>query len=293
MKNRVCTSCGVEFQANGPRKYCDECQNKSTAAFYAARVKANRHNAGDHMSACAMCGKEGYNPNGYHPYYCSKGCHDRANTLFARERARCPVCGVRLASKGLHKSQGYCSEECRLEQARRDGRAKSCPVCGKEFVPRNKTQQYCSSECKASTRPKGKRQYVHLCEQCGKLFMSIRKGQRFCDRVCVSAFKKTEREHQAALEASHNNTATKVEKSVSEIKVEKTESKKIPTQVATARQGNEEFVHLCTQCRTSQFECMRFRSNFQYLPEGASWKLTKSGKKVLGVCPQYTAPKSN
>ena len=123
--------------------------------------------------------------------------------------------------------------------------------------------------------------------------MSIRKGQRFCDRVCVSAFKKTEREHQAALEASHNNTATKVEKSVSEIKVEKTESKKIPTQVATARQGNEEFVHLCTQCRTSQFECMRFRSNFQYLPEGASWKLTKSGKKVLGVCPQYTAPKSN
>ena len=285
MKNRVCASCGVEFQANGPRKYCEECQNKSTAAFYAARVKANRHNAGDHMSACVMCGKEGYNPNGYHPYYCSKGCHDHANTLFARERARCPVCGVRLASKGLHKSQGYCSEECRLEQARRDGRAKSCPVCGKEFVPRNKTQQYCSSECKASTRPKGKRQYVHLCEQCGKLFMSIRKGQRFCDRVCVSAFKKAEREHQAALEASHNDTATKVEKSVSELKVEKTEPKE--------KQESEEFVHLCTQCRTSQFECMRFRSNFQYLPEGASWKLTKSGKKVLGVCPQYTAPKSN
>ena len=210
---------------------------------------------------------------------------------------------MRLASKGLHKSQGYCSEECRLEQARRDGRAKSCPVCGKEFVPRNKTQQYCSLECKASTRPapKGKRQYVHLCEQCGKLFVSIRKGQRFCNRACVSAFKKAEREQQAALEASHNDdntaiditTKVEVEKAVSEFKVEKTEPKKIPTQVATAKQGNEEFVHLCTQCRTSQFECMRFRSNFQYLPEGASWKLTKSGKKVLGVCPQYTAPKSN
>lgn len=110
--------------------------------------------------------------------FCSRICAAKGQTHRPAVRTVrfCVECGKRfLAAQTTSK---YCSQGCldKSNQQKKQLRVRTCPTCGKEFVPRsNRDNPFCSMECYRSTQ--------HTCEWCGRLFIGSPEA-RFCSLSC-------------------------------------------------------------------------------------------------------------
>ena len=110
----------------------------------------------------------------------------------------CQGCGGEFEGKGTDR---YCSDECRentrktREQASKEGARKmfpkTCPFCGKEFIPPHRQDQiYCSDVCRDKAKWEKKKRVLteRICLVCGKEFMPTVNKQVCCSPECT--FKK-------------------------------------------------------------------------------------------------------
>ena len=134
MARRTCRLCGGEFEGRINTLYCPECKKVT----------------------CPICGKEfDGSPN-------SKVCQDCKTQV-------CPCCGKEFKltyhAREQIKKNGYatCSRSCGMKMSHEcgdfkseDGFARTCMVCGKEFIGNSKNTWYCD-DCR-----------VQPCIVCGK-----------------------------------------------------------------------------------------------------------------------------
>lgn len=67
---------------------------------------------------------------------------------------------------------------------------RTCPVCGKEFVPKGTTQKYCGIECKNRVYYQPREPQRRVCVVCGKVFVAKgtgSTGQKYCGKECIKA----------------------------------------------------------------------------------------------------------
>jgi predicted nucleic acid-binding Zn ribbon protein/NTP pyrophosphatase (non-canonical NTP hydrolase) len=147
--------------------------------------------------ACKICGKpigKGF------IQYCSNECKIKAN----EKQCVCLNCHKQFVSQ---KHRRYCSEDCRKQQAYKQGlhfhpgqvevlleKAFKCEYCGETFFDKiNKDRKYCSNECqllanknnnKITGRPQTRFKKKKYCKLCGKEFETIAKNRRYCSRTC-------------------------------------------------------------------------------------------------------------
>ncbi|MCI8623781.1 MAG: hypothetical protein HFG26_08975 [Provencibacterium sp.] len=92
-------------------------------------------------------------------------CRDCGREFEACGQQRlCPACAPRRTSK----------------------EPKTCPVCGKAFIPHIKTQTYCSARCRAIQRAaeQAKERYTVRCTVCGREFQAGYKHAHYCGAKC-------------------------------------------------------------------------------------------------------------
>ena len=124
----------------------------------------------------------------------------------------CLICGrtyVKVIGVSFAK---YCSEECRAEGNRLQGKirykrtykpkennyyVKHCVICGKEFSSPQSTAKYCSNKCRNKNKKKGN----YICKCCGKVFSRERRGHdayKFCSRECSAKYVLVEQANREA-----------------------------------------------------------------------------------------------
>ena len=79
----------------------------------------------------------------------------------------CPICGKEFTPKNNH--QTYCSHSCSAKSESTENKKKICPVCGKTFIKKRNRQIYCSQNCRIAHQ---KNHEQKICVICGKKFMT-------------------------------------------------------------------------------------------------------------------------
>ncbi len=94
----------------------------------------------------------------------------------------CAQCGREFKARGAQRYCPVCHPPKKSQQP------KTCPVCGKEYVPHSAWQKYCSAQCqKQDYRQKHSRKlYTHCCATCGQEFQSFYAYARYCSDRCRS-----------------------------------------------------------------------------------------------------------
>lgn len=268
---KECEICWSEYQeSKSNQKYCPECGKDPYKArkHYEIAEYINKVHAGDlykvpEPTNCVMCGNVIY--SSYGKQFCSTQCLEIHRT----QTAKCKICGELLISKGNESGRGFCTIECKnkhkLDKAIEEGHYVPCEYCKKMFIRKDYKNRFCGQDCFRKHRienkpePMPKRIEKRNCKLCKKEF--ICKGQNFmqvfCSRECGYEY--------ARLKA-------KAEK---EAKLKEKEEKK-----------KKEIIHLCTICKTSQFDCERFTSKFRYQPKGAR-QIEHEAKLIIVQCPKY------
>jgi len=156
------------------------------------------------VKTCEICGKEfetGYS----FKKYCSKKCRRlslNARQNLKRQRAAkveihtCQNCGKQFET--ANKQKVYCSPKCvhqycyrkktvtkvekpveKIKKPVAEPIKKICPICGVEFLTRNKGQKYCSKNCTSQASWQDKT-FKKICVQCGKEFNSLSNAAKKC-----------------------------------------------------------------------------------------------------------------
>ncbi len=101
----------------------------------------------------------------------------------ALKEKTCPVCGKKFVPQ--HKHFVCCSRACSIVHFTTPPLEKTCPICGKKFTvtARQKTKVYCSVKCRniASTR----KHIEKICPVCQKNFIAKRNKQIYCSQACA------------------------------------------------------------------------------------------------------------
>lgn len=184
---RECEICGILFPVtHHGQKYCPDCRKganrKKEVMAQKIIASVRRYGNGDekpkvYNCVCENCGRH-FESWLHIKHYCSKTCEKE----YARNHTYCAFCKASLiqSETGGIWDAGiwYCSEEHRIEQARRLGTLKTCPHCHKEFVGLNRT--YCSKECfradiprRSAERKAEREKPERICKACGKTYLKI------------------------------------------------------------------------------------------------------------------------
>lgn len=264
-ENKICEICGNDFIASkSDQKYCPTCgKNPERArARYKIAVRINKEHAGDAFKpkqcVCVECGKA------FMSVYNRDLCSDTCRHTYRLKTAKCPVCGVLLASKGIVAERGYCSDSCkeahRLKVAIEQGRYIACEQCGKMFISKKEYGRFCGNTCARAYQQAHKKTYVQSatpistthCAHCGKIIEQtpFQRTKKYCSMECRKA---------AYQQKSRTNP--------------------MPPSKSTE--------HICLRCKTSQALCERFTSNFVDIPMGAETKRV-GGKDIVVSCPKFS-----
>lgn len=106
----------------------------------------------------------------------------------------CPRCGRKLYSNEPKDRLCYlCKKEVARESFEKN--ARTCPICGKRFLPKTSSQIYCSLKCKFKAQ---QRRVSVTCDYCGKEFFvtpTIAKATKhhFCSPSCKRKWKEERR----------------------------------------------------------------------------------------------------
>lgn len=121
-----------------------------------------------------FCSKSCYSKNRY-----------RVNNIYIAKRAPiiCNNCGKETIGK---KNSRYCSREChtaymRAKRSKRVVEELECPCCKNKYLRAHKSQKYCSNECRNKSRKVVR--FNRACRKCGKVF-PIKRGQLYCSVEC-------------------------------------------------------------------------------------------------------------
>ena len=120
----------------------------------------------------------------------------------------CQNCGKEFEAFECRK-QKYCSSDCWYEYTKKKNfqeKAKSCNMCGKKFLPKNKEQRFCSRKCsdKHQTMLVGEdnphfKQVGVTCKQCGIVFYdksSHAKQRKFCSYACFNNYQQEDEQYK-------------------------------------------------------------------------------------------------
>jgi hypothetical protein len=140
---------------------------------------------------CKSCGIE-FTPKNPSGTYCSKNCGKMARFFSADAIVKnCKHCETPFRVTQKRKDQVFCSTACR--DLFRQPLARTCDLCGVEYIPHQKTQRFCSLECRDHRGAREER----TCEFCGATFVVLLSSQpdrRFCSQSCVNRWKPTQPE---------------------------------------------------------------------------------------------------
>lgn len=276
----VCKHCGKEWITYGGQKnFCNtECLQQYMAEKATCRVCKTP------LYPLGIVAKNGQG-------CCSDNCTEIHRKNVAREDGRlgtCIVCKKEFIKKNEY-APDLCSTECKNKDkwnsARARGMISSCIVCKKEFIKKYMQETTCSTACYNESRRQMKPVTVS-CVICSKTFEKHTNAkQDVCSKECRVILNKKKLE------------ATRIEQR----KKEKAEAKEKRTRADNAREqsirgvlsgqikGNEaRKLHLCTDCKTSQAECIMFSSRFTYHPKECVIRAV-DGHNVVLVCPKYNS----
>lgn len=203
MQEKLCKICGKPLE-EGHSVYCgSECAKKARnqATMRWKRKKQAENLAASPIKICIICGKA-FQSNYHHKKCCSKECstiNNRRNTDKSNQRR------INIVTK-------------------------TCKICGTEFTTSNSTRKYCSDACRVQRHKISNNRYyysktktpkipkVKICANCGKEFQPSGK-QKFCSKDC-------------ALTHAKNNHFNHLKPKIEKPKVEPTEFKLTPEQIA-------------------------------------------------------------
>lgn len=281
-----CKGCGILFTPlHHSQKYCEKCKQNPNPERLARKLdKAFTRNMATYYdidiemreSICQFCGKTFQYPahigkNKKPPDFCSNKCSSDNRIA----ETKCAYCGKpMLETEDIHDVMGhnwYCSSECktahRWKIARENNEVKTCPVCGKEFLEKNKT--YCSRECylKAPKESPEPEFYQIPCERCRKILKIKGVPNDSAHYLCKSCYKQIEQERK---QNTRNDRVI--------------EHKEV---ISKEKQKELDYIEqngLCSLCSTSYKDCERMQSNFRISPKGVQYRNSK-----VVICPKFTS----
>lgn len=223
-------------------------------------------------TVCAYCGKPMTETEDIRDvmgknWYCSDGCQENAAWRYARVEGKvktCPNCG-----KEFIKDNTYCSRNCYMEYTRKQKekslalKASGLKECSVCGKKFSGNGMYCSPEC----QKKQEMQEPHAmrtCEVCGKEFdcSASRMVHPICSDACLQLFE----EKKAEMKKNRKSASS-----------EKLKEKKLKKQQKYIEENG-----LCSICKTSHKDCERLQSNFAASPEGSVFQ----GSLVV-KCPKF------
>lgn len=95
---------------------------------------------------CAVCGKDIVHPVCVNRVTCSRACMKK-HLAAQKKRKTCPSCGKEFVP---HRRETlYCSGECyRKRQGKEEFKKRECVVCGNPFLPTHRDTRTCSLDCR-------------------------------------------------------------------------------------------------------------------------------------------------
>lgn len=93
----------------------------------------------------------------------------------------CRDCGQAFEGS---QNQKLCPE-CATQRVSKE--PKTCPVCGRRFIPRIKAQAYCSAGCRdrqKAAEQQARKQYTVRCTLCGREFQAGNQHALYCSGEC-------------------------------------------------------------------------------------------------------------
>lgn len=172
----ICRECGKEFSARKNQLYC------STSCKFRHNNRLNRPRMEREERRCVHCGKSFETFRTSRKKFCSDLCQRLHADKDRRRNSESLVTGTR--------SDGgkYTVIVSEADRASYLSTPRSCPHCGKMFVPIKVTQYCCSSKCSEAElrhrRAMEKKLPVRTCEICGQTYQPRTKTQRFCSSIC-------------------------------------------------------------------------------------------------------------
>lgn len=155
---------------------------------------------------CQQCGKSfRIYPSGAHRKYCSKDCHNVAQTTAERREITCKRCGRVFTAKQDHGNWPvYCSREC-FEGDAPQPAGKECPSCGALFIAERSSRAtadglriFCSVKCRHAGALTGS---MRVCVNCGvEFYLRNSAGKQrpvnpCCSVQCQSEYYVLEKSH--------------------------------------------------------------------------------------------------
>ena len=279
----VCKQCGKQFFRYG--KKADFCSSECRALYVSVGFETPT------AKHCAMCGKEITDAKS-DSLFCSALCENeyrQTNSGILPDVIKCKACGKSLPDKRYYDD--VCDKTCfdayKWIEARQNGTATKCVACGKEFIKKYDLHDTCSAKCSDEYRRNTTVLVEATCEICGTTFQKHANAVRYtCSKECSeirkqkTADKKKEEQRQVAKADAGTKRAKEIGTDRGDL-VQKALSGEITGKDVAV-------LHLCSGCKTSQADCIRFTSNFVYHPKGAVIKVVNKQNVVL-VCPQYNS----
>ena len=203
-------------------------------------------------TVCAWCGKSlngniRYNPNNFHPQYCSEECKEKA----------------------------------RFDIARKNGWVRKCVHCGKEFI-RKDPAYFCSQACYNIARKEGWKSPKQK-EDPDRIFVDVVCTCAVCKKSVTLNVKQSELDRftmdMVGPFATKIFTCSKKCKSIYLAH----QKQKAAIQQQKKEKPTEP---LCMTCKTSYKKCERLQSDFRILPKGAHYGSGEMAGKVVS-CPKF------
>lgn len=207
-QEKECAICGTWFlPQHANAKYCESCRKHSKRNIQklqrymiqsisrCGNDKA-KSQAEKHENTCKYCGKSFVSYE--RPLdFCSNVCATK-NKI---SHTFCCVCGKPMSETNDHRNVNghnwYCSDACKEKAqwnlARKNGKVRICPNCGKEHI---KNSICCSKKCSMQYREKNmtrkqllKAAGIKICPICGKEYKG---DSAFCSEQCETIQKQQE-----------------------------------------------------------------------------------------------------
>lgn len=288
---KECKACGISFlPTHHSQLYCEGCRKrggKNTLRLAQEVERASIRNMATYYdidiemreTQCQFCGKIFQYPAHIGkpkvpPEFCSQKC--KSNNRIAE--TKCQYCGKLMTeTDDIRDTYGhiwFCSEECKeafkWDTARKEGKVRVCPICGKEFL---KDTTYCSKSCykkalfeKKIEPPK----FKYHCYDCRRpIIVHSCDPVKYPDRIFLC-------KRCAQIRREKVKEGNKAD---SELRKEQQFNTETQREYETLMKSG-----LCAICKTSYKDCERMQTQFRVIPKGAHYRDSK-----IVICPKFKA----
>lgn len=290
LSEKECKACGIIFlPTHSSQLYCEKCRKlggKNTLRLVQETERASIRNMATYYdidiemreTQCLFCGKSFQYPahRGKEckpPDFCSQRCKSD-NRI---SETKCAYCGkpmletsdIRDVNGHLWFCCGDCKESFKWETARRDGKIRVCPICGKEFL---KDTTYCSKTCYRKALSEKKIEppkFDYHCYDCRKPIRVSCDPAKYPTKIFLC--KSCAQIRRKIREENSRKDSEIQKKQQSDIDKEKEYQ-------SLMKSG------LCAVCRTSYKDCERMQTQFRVIPKGAQYRDSK-----IVICPKFTS----